>query len=110
LTCLDGVVDQQGDVAATTGRIGHILGGGDVQLDGYDVGVGHIHKMAGTGIDLACPPSGQRVGERLPEAAVGPGDEGHGTGNLHDLAPFSRGRLGAAPDPRPGKEPSLLCQ
>lgn len=91
LARLDGIVDEQVYLTATSGRVGHLLRRGDVQLDRCDLGVGHVLRMAGGGVDGARPPLDEGAGVSLPQTPVRSRDEGHSSFNLHGLVPFFPG-------------------
>ena len=68
-------------------------------LSGVTSGFGHVLGVPDASVDGVRSPLDQGAGVSLSEATIGPGDQGHGSINLHDLAPFVGGRVGVATGP-----------
>ena len=86
------VVDDDGHVAQLGGDPRDLRVVGDVQRDRHDVRIGDRRHVARAGVDLGGAGVQQRAGEGLPETAVGTGDEGDGSFDVHgDAAPEEKG-------------------
>jgi hypothetical protein len=75
----------RGDARALVGHPGDALGIGDVESDRSHTGLGNGGRIARRPVDPGRAPADQLPGEHLAEPAVGTGDRGHRSVDLHGV-------------------------